>query len=291
MGGVVLMNVALMHPRFFASLTVFEATVYKTPRQTTSLGACPILFRKDQWPSRAAAAQTLQTHPVYKTWDPAVLALFIQHGLRDLPTFEHRVPSSSDTPVTLSTTKDQEVSTYTRAAFPPSRTTPLSAFSPSPSSHPDIGSRHWRHPEEPFYRPEMTLTYAQLPHLRPPCLYLYGSDTTFLLGDAQRRERTEITGSGIGGSGGVAAGRVAMRVVNGGGHFLPLEAPRELAMEVLGPHFDGEVERWMCERREEREDWGKMEVGERGKVSEDFRWWMRVENNSRKVKRESRVKL
>lgn len=293
MGGVVLLNVALMHPRLFASLVTFEATIFKSPRQYTSLGAYPVIFRRDRWPSRDAAARSLRKHPIYKTWDPVVLDLFLQYGLRDCPTHLYPIPSPSHSsvPVTLTTTKHQEVLNYMRAAFPSERSTPLAEFSPSSYAHPDIGDADWRHPKEPFYRPEMTLTFAQLSYLRPSCLWLYGADTSFMLGKKNRDEKTYSTGVDIGGSGGVAAGRVKERVVSGGGHFLPFEAPQTLAAEVVGPWFDAEVEKWDEERKEERKAWKTVDAARRSQVSDDFLHWMKTHNDPRKVNWAMRLKL
>jgi hypothetical protein len=293
MGGSILLNVALMHARLFTTMINFEATVFRSPRQFTSLGAYPIIFRKDQWPSRETVARSFSKHPIYKTWDPAVLQLFLQYGLRDLPTqlYPNVVPSDSSVPVTLTTSKHQEVSSYTRAGFPSDRDTPLSAFSPTTSSHPDIGPKEWRHPKEPFYRPETTLIFAQLPYLRPSCLWLYGAETTFMVGQKARDERANALGSGIGGSGGIGAGRVESREVSGGGHFLPFEAPRKLAMEVVGPWFDKEVELWEKNRQEERRAWDGVNPAKRSQVSEDFLHWMKTHNDPRKVTRAMRLKL
>jgi pimeloyl-ACP methyl ester carboxylesterase len=293
MGGAILLNVALLHPRLFTTVVNFEATIFRSPRQFTSLGAYPIIFRKDQWPSRDAAGKSLRKHPIYKKWNPAVLDLFLYHGLRDLPTLSNSdaVSPDSTAPVTLTTSKHQEVSSYTRAAFPLDRGTPLADFSPTMSAHPDIGPADWRHPKEPFYRPETTLTFAQLPFLRPSCLWLYGADTTFMIGKATRSERTKATGSGIGGNGGVPAGRVHEQEVVGGGHFLPFEAPQKLAKEVVGPWFDMEVGRWAKERRDELKAWESVDPAKRSQVSADFLHWMRTHNDPRNVTRAMRLKL
>jgi hypothetical protein len=276
-----------------ATVINFEATIFRSPRQFTSLGAYPITFRKDQWASREVAAKSLRKHPIYKTWTPAVLDLFLKYGLRDLPTplYPDAGPHESAKPVTLTTSKHQEVSSYTRAAFPPAHDTPLTEFSPTRSGHPDIGDAEWRHPKEAFYRPETTLTFAQLPFLRPSCLWLYGSDTVFMIGKATRHEKTNATGVGIGGSGGVAAGRVQELEVSGGGHFLPFEAPQKLAVEVVGPWFDTEVERWVSEKQEEHTAWESVDATKRGQVSDDFLYWMKTHNDPRKVTRAMRLKL
>jgi hypothetical protein len=118
---------------------------------------------------------------MYKTWDPIVLEVFLQYGLRELPTAMYPDPTDSGSaPVTLTTTKHQEVASYTRPAFPPDRSTPLADFQPTRVSHPDMGDKNWRNPKDPFYRAESTMLFAQLQYLRPSCLWLYGEKTIFV---------------------------------------------------------------------------------------------------------------
>jgi pimeloyl-ACP methyl ester carboxylesterase len=292
MGGTVLTNVALMHPRLFATLVIFEPMFFKYPKNSTSLGAYAITFRKDKWPSREVATKSLTKHPLYKHWDRDVLKIFLDYGLRDLPTVVHSEPLPSDAPVpvTLTTTKHQEASNYARAAFPPNRSTPYSELKPS-TSHPDLGDTSWRHPDEPFYRAEMAMTYRQLPHLRPSCLILYGAETTFVKEQQIRDDRTEVMGVGVGGSGGVAKGRVKELEVAGGGHFFPFENPRKLAQETVGPWFDQEMKRWTVELEAERKAWEAVEPAQRSQLSDDWRHWMKTHNDPRKVNRSTRVKL
>ncbi|KAH8096998.1 Alpha/beta hydrolase fold-1 [Cristinia sonorae] len=64
--------------------------------------------RRDIWPSRAAAFELMQSRPTWKTWDPRILKLYIEHGLRDLPTITY--PDKEG--VTLTCTRQQEVACY-----------------------------------------------------------------------------------------------------------------------------------------------------------------------------------
>lgn len=293
MGGATLLNVALMHPRLFTTTINFEASICPRPRDFTSLPAYAITFRKDRWPSREAAAKSLSKHPIYKTWTPVVQDLFFQYGLRDVPTsvYPDALSADSSGSVTLTTTKHQEASAFTRAAFPPDRSTPLADFQPNEHWHPDIGDANWRNPKDPFYRPETTLIYPHLPYLRPSCLWLYGAKTQFMMDKANRQEKTNTTGIAIGGSGGVTAGRVKELEVPGGGHFLPFEAPQTLAVEVVGPWLDTEVERWVKVRDEERKAWNAVDVAKRSQVSDDWLHWMKTHNDPRKVTKAMRLKL
>jgi pimeloyl-ACP methyl ester carboxylesterase len=253
MGGNVIINVALMHPRLFATVLTFEPIILKYPRQYVSLGVYPLTFRKDQWPSREAALKSFQKHPVYKRWTPEALELFMKYGLRDLPTLLYpEAPKDAPEPVTLTTTNHQEALSFSRPAYPPDRSTPLSEYVPTEATHPDIGDLNWGTPRAPFYRPEVVQTFLQLPYLRPSCLWFYGKDTVLLPDKVKRAEKTAACGTGLGGSGGVAAGRVEERELEGGGHYMPIEAPVRLVGEAMGPWLDREVGRWAEETKEAR---------------------------------------
>ncbi|KAI0654112.1 alpha/beta-hydrolase [Cubamyces menziesii] len=65
--------------------------------------------RRDIWPSREEAWQQFTSRPAWKIWDERVLKLYVQHGLRELPTAEY--PDRTEG-VTLTYTKAQETACY-----------------------------------------------------------------------------------------------------------------------------------------------------------------------------------
>ncbi|KAI8989198.1 hypothetical protein BD414DRAFT_486367 [Trametes punicea] len=65
--------------------------------------------RKDIWPSRATAKEWFAKRLPWKRWDPRSLDLFIEHGLRDLPTAAY--PELQEG-VTLTTPREQEAGCY-----------------------------------------------------------------------------------------------------------------------------------------------------------------------------------
>ncbi|KAJ7055596.1 Alpha/beta hydrolase fold-1 [Mycena amicta] len=64
--------------------------------------------RRDIWPSREVAYEQFKSRPAWKVWDPRVLRLFVDHGLRPLPSLEY--PDKEG--VTLRCTRRQETATY-----------------------------------------------------------------------------------------------------------------------------------------------------------------------------------
>ncbi|KAJ3930534.1 MAG: Alpha/beta hydrolase fold-1 [Lentinula lateritia] len=65
--------------------------------------------RRDIWPSAEEAYKMLKTRRTWQSWDDRVLKLFVETGLRPLPTLNY--PDVKDG-VTLKCTRDQETATY-----------------------------------------------------------------------------------------------------------------------------------------------------------------------------------
>ncbi|KAJ6605076.1 Alpha/beta hydrolase fold-1 [Mycena sp. CBHHK59/15] len=64
--------------------------------------------RRDIWPSREEAYNVLKSRPAWKIWDDRILRLYVEHGLRPLPSLEY--PDKEG--VTLKCTRRQETATY-----------------------------------------------------------------------------------------------------------------------------------------------------------------------------------
>lgn len=249
-----------MHPRLLHSLALIEPVAF-------SWGAPPQRFpiiqlalqQRDLWPTADAGALALAKSPVYRSWDPRCLALHTRHALRPTPTpLYPSAPSSASAldasgaggggAVTLTTTRHQDAFSLHRANFDGVGT----LTGPSPPSalqrltHVDAGATDPAF-NAPFYRPEVKAAFDMLPALRPACLFVHGAKSPHAA-PAVRAEKMRVTGTAVGGSGGVAAGRVSERVCEGAGHFLPLEKVDWTADEV-GGWLIREAERWRGEER------------------------------------------
>lgn len=220
-------------------------------------------FRRDLWPSRAAAAASFAKSAYYQRWDPRVLQLWIRYGLRDLPTavYPDPVEDGGDASVTLTTSKHQEVWTFLRPHYP----------APNRRTHPDADYSLVK-ADTPFYRSELASTFRRLPALRPSVLYIFGAESN-LSQPEDRAPKVELTGTGVGGSGGQAEGRVGEVVLEGVGHLVPMEVvgdSAERSAEWLGK----EVARWV----EEEEEWRvrRRKREKRDDVVVDSEWvrWM-----------------
>lgn len=222
-GGLAVTDLALMHPRLFSSLVLLDPTISHFAKMGRGFGNITLGLassRRDVWPSPQAALAAFKRSDFYSAWDPRVLHAWTRHGIRPVPTALHKGPDGA---VTLTTTKHQEVFTYYR---PRPREGHLDRDKESPDERrrrlPDEGPHV--DPDFPFYRPEPPTLTDRLPALRPGVLWLFGERSQVCTPDSFD-ETVGVTGTGTGGSGGVAAGRVEAVTVPGYGHLVPLEAP------------------------------------------------------------------
>ena len=224
--------------------------------------------RRDVWPSRDAAASKFASSKFYQKWDARVLEKWIQYGLRDLPTEQYpeepqRTNSpQGDPPVTLSTTKAQEVYFYIRAVYPEERMLQPEDRNLLQDVHPDDQN------DFPFARPESQELYRRLPEVQPSVLYVFG-DKSDASPENYRRSKMELTGTGVGGSGGATKGRVQEVVLNCG-HLVAMERPKECA-DASASFIDRELSRWEAEERERHHRWDNLSRGERVDINDQWR--------------------
>lgn len=169
--------------------------------------------------------------------------------------------------MTLLTTKHQEVFTFSRPNYDYDPTTNQPA---DRSTHPDLRPGSFN--PHPFYRPEWSQIFAQLPHLRPSVLYVFGGQS-YLCTPEMMDEKLRTTGTGVGGNGGLAAGRVRSVLLEDKGHLLAQEAVDECAEAAAG-FFGTELSRWTTDEKKFQERWGRKSKFE--KVTVDERWMKEV---------------
>jgi pimeloyl-ACP methyl ester carboxylesterase len=253
MGGNNLVNLALMHPRLFESLILIDPVIARWTSQKGNITpAQSSAVRRDKWPSRKIALESFKRSKFYQAWDPRVLDLWVEYGLRELPTKLYPdvppaiEPYNSDShEVTLTTTKHQEVFTFLRPVDNSFKAS-LDGFSEEEKkellqlTHPDLDPSWDNSPG--LYRPEPLITFNNLPYLRPSVLYIFGeiSPLSFV---KMRKDKMEVTGIGPGGSGGSKAGRVKDVVVKDTGHLIPMEKVTETAQHC-SEWIAGELQRY-----------------------------------------------
>ncbi|KAK3692488.1 Alpha/beta hydrolase family-domain-containing protein [Podospora appendiculata] len=281
-GANVIVNLALLHPRLLSSLVLLDPVLSRFSLRGPKYGFGPMkntAYRRDLWPSRAAAEASFLKNAFYSTWDPRVLALWNKHGLVPVPASSTLHPSALAGSITLTTSKHQEVFTYYRpqsqtydaqtgARLPSDKATRAQHL---PDAGPDVTTPGGPGYEFDFYRPEGIQTTDRLPNVRPGVLWVFGSLSDVNPPDV-RAEKMELTGVGVGGSGGVKAGRVKAETIEGFGHLVPMEQTTRCA-ELAADFVADDLRVWRDEDAAFRVWAGRSKV-EKTMIDDDWKRWM-----------------
>ena len=269
-----------MHPRLLSTLVLVDPVIHKHssfqgPKNKFTQAST---FRRDIWPSRADATSAFNKNKFYQSWDSRVLDQWITYGLRDLPTEiypdtasyhknseENPKAGEKGPPVTLTTTKHQEVFTFLRPNFDglSSDGNPIVDRTKTPDLDPASGDSY------PFYRSEMVRTFENLPYVRPSVLYVFGGKSSLSLPEARRLKMLR-TGIAPGGSGGAAQGKVKEVVVERAGHLLPMEAISE-TVAASTDWIAKQTELWSQTEEEWRHQWENKSLTDRTMISEEWK--------------------
>lgn len=262
-GGAQLVDLAYIHPRLFTTLVLLDPGIQVQSAEVTPEDkngpARSTTFRRNWWPSRSEAETSFRKNPFHQAWDPRVLALWLEYGLRDI------VDHNTNGPVTLATSPAQEAFFYLRPNYlgfghdgkTVDRNTHADVDPKSPINY-------------PFYRPEPARIFHALPGLRPSALYIFADPSCVsALTSAFNDLKVSRTGTGVGGSGGLREGRVKSVTIHGAGHMIPLEAPRRTAREAAAWIGD-EIRRWNSSEAEHERVWKSKTLVEKQTIDE--RW-------------------
>ena len=248
-GCVPIVSLAVFHPRLFAGVIFMEPTFVTQPAirkidrtdksKDRSHRAVAIAKRRELWSSLDDARTSLRRNPHFGAFDSRVFERVVKYDLRPAPPGRCSEIGSPDA-VTSTTPVSLQIGIMMRPDPP---------FAGFPEAV-DLRNR----PEdidtiviEGFYRGEVLQVYRDLPYILPATFYLWGSRS---FGDSTyAREFAERTGTGYGGNGGIASGRVQSKTMSDTGHNIPLDKPREAA-EAVVPWLQKELERWDNEARE-----------------------------------------
>lgn len=266
-GGNALVNVALINPRLFSALVLLDPVISRfssTPGVLAQSPATASIYRRDEWPSRPAAAEAFRRSPFYRAWDDRVFDRWMRYGV--VP----KAAAAADDdggPVTLATPTPQEVFTYLRPSWHAYDEKANKVTDRDLLPDLDEAATDNVHPSYPFYRPEPVSTLFRLTHVRPPVFYVFGR-TSNLSSAELIQEKLDLTGAGAGGSGGKAHGRVA-HVIGDYGHLIPLEAPGFCARSAA-PWLKRELERWRSQE-DEYEAWVSKSLREKTSISDEYK--------------------
>lgn len=272
---------SLMHPRLLTTLVLLDPVIVSPVRSSRNEGfrvAKMSTWRRDQWPSQDDAVNSFTKSKFYTNWDPRVLDRWLQYGLRSLPTVLYADSGEGDKRVTLKTTKHQELFTFLRPNFEAYETGQFDS-----KNHIDMDPEAAI--ESPFVRSEGLEVFRRLPNVRPSVLYIFGGKSDMSTPE-WRKTKIDLTGTGVGGSGGAKVGRVKEVVLQGIGHLVAMEAVSESA-DSAAEWIGIEMKRWNADEEEFRSRWNKKSVIE--KITIDDKWREMIGGLPGNVKAESKL--
>ncbi len=242
----------MMHPSLFQGLVFLEPMIQveNPSRMSGPTQANFASHRPDIWPSRAVAESELRSSPFFRTWDSRAVDKYMSFGLRSVPTAVHPLSDTTTTPssITLTTSKAQEAWTYLNF-----NVTPLSKNSMDNQEYllgkdmsRKVGEGQVNNRSYVTTCPSAAIAFEYLAFLRPSILYVFGEKSH--INRSQRREdKLRVTGTGTGGNGGTAEGRVEGIVVPGSSHMLPLEKVSE-TVTLLAEWLNRQIENFNHEK-------------------------------------------
>ncbi|KAL7621672.1 hypothetical protein AAE478_008999 [Parahypoxylon ruwenzoriense] len=277
MGGAQLTQLSLYHPRLLRSLVLIDPVM-----QIKNGSVAPAILstsRRDKWPSREDAVRKFKQSKFYQSWDPRVLERWIQFGIRPTPTElypeEPKEGVQGEGQVTLLTSKHQELFTFLRPTYRGDPTETFTDFDPVLKAE---------HPGYHFYRPEPAQIFRRLPELRPSVLYVFGQKSD-LSKPGACEEKMRVTGTGPGGSGGAALGRVK-RVDLDCGHLVAMEKVKECA-RATAEFLGSELSRWRRDQQAFQQYW--LTKSRKEQITIDENWAKLVNPNSEGHRTDSKI--
>ena len=225
------------------------------------LGALQTLRIKDSWSSKAEAEAALIKLHNAKSWDKRVLD---RMKLYDVYNMAECVRDTWG----LTSPKHQIAALVGR--FNPGgigcgekglNEVTLAQREIVPDSDPDAPT------EGPFYRHELKMAWDMLPKTRPWVLYVNGDNSPFFGDPSTRKERLHLTGTGVGGNGGIRLKAVKQVVVKGGEHSMVFDCHVAEVADIVADWLTGESQRWNDGPKRKRDEWLSKSLEERQRVS------------------------
>ncbi|KAJ5920953.1 hypothetical protein N7466_009279 [Penicillium verhagenii] len=261
------------HPTLFHSLAFVEPGLDPNyGREWVIPLVVRTLQRKESWDTREEAEKRVVKSNAAGAWSEKVVARLKRYGIfQTAANKENRSGSSGDGGWALSIPKDQIATMVFRhnpegVGMGPGglEDVTLAQRELIPDSNPDDRGKG------PFYRPEMQLGWDLLPKIRPWVLYVNGSNSPDLADPVVREERARITGTGVGGNGGMRLGAVKQVVIEEGEHTMPFDRSLGELADHVGDWLVTESQRWVDGPRRRRVEWQAKSLQEKQAVGKEF---------------------
>ena len=148
---------------------------------------------------------------------------------------------------------------------------------------PDVDPEAWN--PGLFYQSALKESWDLLPYVRPRVFYVNGEKSPFFGRPRTRDERAQITGTGVGGNGGIKVGAVEQVVVKDGDHTLVFEKQVGEVADHIAEWLSRDVKRWQQGEKRLLNDWRAKSLAEKKSVPGGYVEALAAENRtSRKPK-------
>lgn len=266
MGCNQLLYLSHWHPRLFDSLAFVEAGIDpEFGKGITIPWAYQMLRRRDSWQTREEAERDLVKVNAATGWDARVVTRLKGYGI-------YKAEDSGRTEWRATTPKAQIIALISRSnsrkfGLGPGGVEALTLE--QREEIPDADPEAWTTPGG-FYRSELKGAWDLLPNVRPWVLYVNGDKSPFFGRPTTRDARAKITGTGIGGNGGMRLGAVSQVIIKDGAHTMVFDQQMGEVADVVAEWLGKEVERWRVGGKRLMQEWRSKTVAERQTVPERF---------------------
>jgi pimeloyl-ACP methyl ester carboxylesterase len=170
-GGVLMIDLALFHPRLFSSLILLDPYLTRIP-PANFRGSLVfhkfLVSRRENWPSRSSAEADIAKWPLYHGFDSRCLAALLKYGLRTLSASGNTL----DPPVTWATPAAQEIHLMGRPTRAQKQTD--GTYVVDRAACPDLDTLDAC---DSIYRWETRVTWDRIVELRPSVKFVLGANS------------------------------------------------------------------------------------------------------------------
>lgn len=249
MGANNLVNLSILHPKLFSAIIIIDPAISPTYNARLIFPARLSVKRRTNWPSRSEAAAGFKRSKFYQSWDPRVLDLWTQYGIRQI--------SEDSEKVELATPRDQEILAFLRVD--------QLGIEKRVQSVEDQNELEATELYDFFDRREIYETFHRLSKLEPSALFIHGGLSAVSPPDV-RRGRIQQTLLGR-----TVVVNKPLRSVDNVlfddiGHLIPMEIPRRTA-EAIAEWLPNELREVQRLEDEDMKAWAGLPKEARSKLS------------------------
>lgn len=247
------------HPRLFQGLLCVESGCDKEYGKGIIFPWMMLHLRRNvEFSTREETAKELVSAHQASGWDKRAKARLMKHGV-----YEEARKWRSTTP------KDQIAALVCR--FNPKKLGVDGTASMAMEDRqeiPDVDTEAWN--PGSFYQSALKESWDLLPHVRPHVLYVNGEKSPFFGRPSTRDERASITGTGVGGNGGMKDGAVEQIVVKDGEHTMVFEKQMGEVAYHLARWLGKDIIRWQQGEKKRLQEWQSKSPTERYSVPNGY---------------------